>query len=83
MASYSFNLGTINPNQTLTGMWKLGTATDIRAVYALAQPLNPGGELITFNLGKLLKPDGGVWLVYSIKNIGNQSTNVRFDWGYA
>lgn len=54
---------------------------DHGAQYAMANPLNPGGTLLTFDQKKGRNNDGSVTYYVSVRNVGAVATNYNIQGG--
>jgi hypothetical protein len=77
---FTFGFGTIAPNDEQHWWYSFG-GSDRGAQYTMANPLNPGGTLRTFNQAKGKNNDGTVTYYVSVRNVGAVTTNYNIQGG--
>jgi hypothetical protein len=71
--------GTLAPGASTT--WWYSWGGDRGAQLALANPLNPGGRLLSYDLSKKMENGGSITYFVSVRNTGSVTTNYNLQGG--
>ncbi len=78
--AFTTGFGTITPGTSQRWFYSFGGA-DRGAQYVMANPLNPGGLLLTDDQSKARNNDGTVTYFVTVRNIGGLTTNFNLQGG--